>query len=228
MTKTSSPTIELLDPRTLIPYEHNAKKHPDAQIDKLIKSIEKFGWTQPIVVDKDLIIIAGHGRTLAALKMGRALVPVIVRKDLSKAEADALRLADNRVTSTEYDQAAVQAELQRLADELAGGAEGFDLSDLGFDEKEINFTLADLGEIDDSFFVEDVGAAVEKQQEENAAAIEATDDVAAPVGDALGFKRVTIAQSREIRELLGKAEANSGLKGVDALLDALYRAWSTK
>lgn len=228
MTKASVTAIELLDPRTLIPYEANAKKHPDNQIDKLIKSIEKFGWTQPVVVDKDFVIIAGHGRTLAAIKMGREKVPVIVRADLTKAEADALRLADNRVTSTEYDQAAIQAELQRLADELADGAGDFDLSDLGFDEKEINFTLADLGEIDDSFFVEDVGEAVEKQKEENAAAITATDDVAAPVGDALGFKRVTIAQSRALRELVGKAETRTGKTGPDALIEALSLALDSK
>lgn len=221
---TTNHTIELLDPKTLVPYAANAKKHPPEQIKKLIASITKFGWTQPIVTDGDLVIIAGHGRTAAALEMGAAKVPVIVRKDLTKAEADALRLADNRVTSTEYDQAAIQAELQRLADELAGGAESFDLMDLGFDEKEINFTLADLGEIDESFFTEDVSAAVEIQKAENEKAIEATDDVAAPVGDALGFKRVTIAQSREIRDLLGKVESSTGKKGVEALIEALSRA----
>jgi len=221
---TPNHTIELLDPRTLVPYPGNAKKHPAEQIKKLQTSIKKFGWTQPLVVDKDLVIIIGHGRTEAAIGLELAKVPVIVRRDLTKAEADALRLADNRVTSTEYDQAAIQSELQRLADELAGGAEDFDLSDLGFDEKEINFTLADLGEIDESFFTEDVSAAVEVQKAENEKAIEATDDVAAPVGDALGFKRVTIAQSREIRDLLGKVETKTGKKGVDALIDALSHA----
>lgn len=219
----SNHAIELLDPKTLVPYAANAKKHPPEQVKKLIASIRKFGWTQPIVVDKDLVIIAGHGRTLAAIEMGAEKVPVIVRDDLSKAEADALRLADNRVTSTEYDQAAIQAELQRLADELSLGAESFELSDLGFDEKEINFTLADLGDIDESFFVEDVGEAVEQQKTENAKAIEATDDVAAPVGDALGFKRVTIAQSRELRDLMAKAEGATGKKGVEALIAALSR-----
>lgn len=220
----NNPTIELWDVEKLIPYEANAKKHSPQQVADLANLIKKAGWTQPIVVDKDGVIIAGHGRRLAALKLkeeGRlpkGLVPVIVRRDLSKAEADALRLADNRVTSTDYDQALIQEELQRLAQELTGDLQ---IIDLGFDEKELDFALSDLGEIDDSYFVDDVAEAVEQQKRENEKAIEATDDIAAPIGDALGFKRVTIAQSRQIRELMSAAESRTGKKGVDLLIAAL-------
>lgn len=195
--------IKMLPVADLVPFEANAKKHPQEQIDKLAMSIAKFGWTQPIVVDRDLVIIAGHGRRLAALQRGDVLVPVLVRDDLSKLEADALRLADNRVTSTDYDQAMIQEELRRLAAEMEGGA-GFDLSDLGFDAKELSFTLSDLGDMNEDFFADDINEAVADQKKENEATISATDDVAAPVGDALGFKRVTIAQSREISALMGE------------------------
>lgn len=208
-------TIELLDPKSLVPYEANAKKHPDDQIDKLVKSIGKFGWTAPIIVDVDLVIIAGHGRTLAAIKMGLEKVPVIVRRDLTKDEADALRLADNRVASNDYDMDLIQSELMRLNDL------DFDMSTMGFDEKELDFSLADLGDIDESLFVEDIGEAVEKQKEANSQSIQATDDVAAPIGDALGFKRVTVAQSRELRDLMSKVEAKFNLTGVEALTRAL-------
>lgn len=214
--------IEIWDISKIIPYAANAKKHPQEQVIKLANSITKFGWTQPIVVWKNGEIIAGHGRRLAALHLGLAKVPVICRKDLTKAQADALRLADNRVTSTDYDQGAIQEELRRLADELKN--EDFDLTDLGFDEKEIDFTMADLGEIDDSFFVDDVSTAVEKQKTENENAIATTDDTAAPATDAFGFKRVTIAQSREIRNLMAKAESETGLKGADALISILGEA----
>lgn len=214
-----SNAIEIWDIDKITPYGANAKKHPKDQVEKLARAITKFGWTQPIIVWSNGEIIAGHGRRLAALHLGLKKVPVICRSDLSKAEADALRLADNRVTSTEYDQSAIQEELRRLSEELIDT--DLSLTDLGFDEKEINFTMADLGEIDDSFFVDDISGAVETQKAENEDKIAETDDVAAPVGDAIGFKRVTIAQSRELRNLMVKAETSTGLKGPEALISIL-------
>lgn len=210
--------IEIWDIEKIIPYEKNAKIHSDEQVSKLATAILTFGWTQPIVVDVDGIIIAGHGRRLAAIKLGRAKVPVICRRDLTKAQADALRLADNRVTSVEYDMSLIQDELQRLV------ADDIDLTTLGFDAKEIEFSIADLGALDPSMFVEDVSAAVEEQKKETKAAAERIDDTAAPVGDALGFKRVTINESRQLRELMGKIEAKTGKQGVEALLAVLSAA----
>lgn len=210
--------IELREIDQIHPYAANAKKHPQEQVEALANLIKKAGWTQPIVVWKDGTIIAGHGRRLAALHLGLKKVPVIVREDISEAEADALRLADNRVTSTEYDQAAVQVELQRLSTELFGDLQ---ITDLGFTDKEIDFTLGDLGEISDDFFVSDISGAVEEQKRENEKKVEATDDTAAPIGDALGFKRVTIAESRQLRELMARLEQRSGKKGVEALIYVL-------
>lgn len=213
--------LELWNIEDVKPYEGNAKKHPESQIEKLATAITKFGWTQPIILDGTGVIIAGHGRRLAAIRLGLSKVPVIVRRDLTKAEADALRLADNRVTSTEYDQGLIQAELMRLSEELEGE---MTLLDLGFDQKEIDFVLADLGEIDDSLFVDDVAEAVEEQRAEAEKKADDMDEAAAPVVDALGFKRVTIAQSRQIREALSKIEARTGKTGVEALLEALEAA----
>ncbi len=209
--------VEIWDIEKLVPYELNAKKHPEDQVQKLAKSIEKFGWTQPITVWSNGEIIAGHGRRMAALHLGLKKVPVVVRSDLSKAEADALRLADNRVTSTEYDQSMIQDELRRLSDELEDS--DIDLTDIGFDEKELDFSLSDLGEINDDFFTDDINGAVEEQRQENEASIDETDQTAAPVGDALGFKRVTVMQSREIRNYMGQIEAATGETGPEALLE---------
>lgn len=214
----SEHAIEIVDITWLKEYEANAKKHPDDQVEALAKSIQKFGWTSPIIVWKDGTIIAGHGRRKGALKLGLKKVPVIVRRDLTKAQADALRLADNRVAGTEYDQAAIQIELQRLADELDGS---FELSDLGFTDKELDFSLSELGDIDDSLFVDDISGAVETQKEENKAKVEAVDDTAAPVGDALGFKRVTIEESRKLKGLMAAIETRSGKTGVQALIYTL-------
>jgi ParB-like chromosome segregation protein Spo0J len=217
----SEHAIEIVDITWLKEYEANAKRHPDDQVAAVATSIQKFGWTSPIIVWKDGTIIAGHGRRKAALKLGLKKVPVIVRRDLTKAQADALRLADNRVAGTDYDQAAIQIELQRLADELDGT---FELSDLGFTDKELDFSLAELGEISDDLFVDDISGAVETQKEENKAKVEATDDTAAPVGDALGFKRVTIEQSRKLKGLMAGIEMKTGRKGVEALIYVLSDA----
>lgn len=216
-----APKIELWEIDKIKPYAGNAKVHKDSQVDKLATAITTFGWTQPIVVDFEGVIIAGHGRRLAAIKLGLAKVPVIVRLDLTKAEADALRLADNRVTSTDYDQELIQEELQRLSVELG---ESMSLLSLGFDQKEIDFVMADLGDIDDALFIEDVAVAVEEQKAENEQKIQQTDDVAAPVVDALGFKRVTIAQSRAIREAMVRIEAKTGKAGIDAFMEWIEAA----
>jgi ParB-like chromosome segregation protein Spo0J len=209
--------IEVWDVEKLIPYEANAKKHPEEQVRKLAVAIQKFGWTQPIVVWQNGEIIAGHGRRLAAIHLGLKRVPVICRRDLTRAEADALRLADNRVASTDYDQTLIQSELQRLSEELAS----FDiaLTDLGFDQKEIDFSIADLGDMDDSLFVDDVAEAVEQQKEQNEHKVQTTDEIAAPVVDALGFKRVSIAESRLIRDAMIKIETRTGKKGAEAFVE---------
>lgn len=217
--------IEVKPIAFLKPYEANAKKHPPEQVAKIVASITKFGWNQPIITAGDGTIIAGHGRRLAAIELGLKVVPVIVRSDLSKAQADALRLADNRVASNDYDQAAIQIELQRLAEELDGS---FDMSDLGFDQKELDFSLSDLGEINDDFFVGDVNEAVEQQKRENEKKIEATDDIAAPIADAFGFKRVSVAQSRVIRDLVTKIETKTGETGARALITFISSALEAK
>lgn len=219
---TANPSVQIWDIEKLIPYENNAKVHDEEQVSKLAKSIEKFGWTSPISVWKNGEIIGGHGRRLAAIKLGLKKVPVIVRDDLTKAEADALRLADNRVASTEYDSPMIQDELRRLSEELEGA--DFELSDMGFDEKELEFSLSDLGEMNDDFFVDDVSGAVEEQRQENENSVDETDQTAAPIGDALGFKRITIEESREIRNLMSQIQPLSGKEGVEALIWGLKEA----
>jgi ParB-like chromosome segregation protein Spo0J len=214
-----SPVIQLWNPADLVPYPGNAKKHSPEQVASLVKLIEKFGWTQPIIVGGDGAIIAGHGRRLAALQMKMTKVPVIVRDDLSQAEVDALRLADNRVSSNDYDQELLSFEINRLFQES-----GLDLIQaMGFDQKELDFSIIDLGFQNEDFFVEDQNEAVAEQNRQNAESIAETDLGAAPVTDALGFKRVSVAESREIRQLMSAIEGQTGVTGVTALISALRK-----
>jgi hypothetical protein len=212
MTISNDLTVELTDIEKVIPYEKNAKKHSEAQIEVLAGLIRKNGWTQPIVVDGDGEVIAGHGRRLAAIKLGLKKVPVVWRRDLSKAEANALRLSDNRVASTDYDTSLLQEELMAL-DEA-----GIAVEELGFTEQELEFLTGDLTEMDESVFVNDVSEAVETQKEENKSKTDEIDKSQAPIGDCLGFKRVSVEQSRKIREFMTAVEQQTGLKGVDAFM----------
>jgi site-specific DNA-methyltransferase (adenine-specific) len=126
---------------SVIPYANNTKKHPVEQIDKLASMIAEYGHDVPIVVDADNVVIKGHGRLLACKKLGMTTVPVIVRDDLTPAQAKASRIADNKVAESEWDEDLLRLELSEL-DEL-----GFDLDLTGFDD--FDLTLEDESTIDD-------------------------------------------------------------------------------
>lgn len=98
----------------LKPYKNNTKKHSKHQIEQLMKSIDLTkGLKQPIVIDKDNVIIAGHGRCEAAKNLGYKIVPCVVADDLTEDEIKLYRLLDNRYTSTEYD---LSLEFEELKD----------------------------------------------------------------------------------------------------------------
>lgn len=115
-----------------IPYARNPRQLPAAAIEKVAASIAEFGWRQPIVVDADGVIIAGHTRLAAARKLGLDAVPVHVAYDLSPAQAKALRLLDNRCHQEgSWDEELLSLELEDLA-----GLD-IDLALTGFDEDEL-------------------------------------------------------------------------------------------
>ena len=120
------------------PYELNAKIHSEEQVAKIAESIARFGWDQPIVVDKNGVIIKGHGRRLAAIKLGLIEVPVLVRDDLNEEQVKAARLADNRVAIGDIDADLLKLELQSINIEF--------LEEI-FDSKELEFMQADLSEM---------------------------------------------------------------------------------
>ena len=120
----------------LIPYARNARTHSDKQVAEIAASIRAFGWTNPILVDGDNGVIAGHGRLLAARKLGLGTVPVIELAGLSEAERRAYILADNRLAlNAGWDQDLLAAEVADL------DALGVDLSLAGFAESEIGTLL---------------------------------------------------------------------------------------
>ncbi len=109
------------------PYENNPRNNDNA-VSAVAASLKEFGWQQPIVVDKDMVIIAGHTRYKAALSLGMNTVPVLVADKLSPEKANAYRLADNKTGDlATWDFAKLQEELDALEDDE------FDMSPFGFD-----------------------------------------------------------------------------------------------
>lgn len=171
---------------SITPYEGNAKIHDKEQVSKIAKSIKEFGWDTPIVVDKNGVIIKGHGRRLAAISLGFTEVPVVVREDLSEEQVKAARLADNRVAMGDYDSKLLQQEIESLNIDMTGI----------FDNKELDFMTQDIGEMNSDAFIDDIEAEVAEQQLEVEAQIKETAERQVPVTNALGFK--TIAASDEV------------------------------
>lgn len=114
----------------LIPYAANSRTHSDAQVAQIAASIREFGFTNPILINSDKTIIAGHGRLMASRKLGMEEVPAIVLDYLTKAQQKALVIADNQLAlNAGWDIDMLKAEIEDL------NLEDFDLSLLGFDDK---------------------------------------------------------------------------------------------
>lgn len=125
--------IQEIEIEKLIPYARNSRTHSDEQVAQIAASIKEFGWTNPILVDGEAGIIAGHGRLAAARKLGLKKIPVIELSHLSSTQKKALIIADNKLAlNAGWDNDMLALEFEEL--EL----EGFDLALTGFDEKEID------------------------------------------------------------------------------------------
>ena len=120
--------IVWMNPDDLVPYEMNAKLHPASQVEHIANSIKAFGWTQPIVVDENNVVVIGHGRLMAAKELHLDRVPVVCRDDLTEEQINACRLADNKTNESGWDFSKLEEELAQLA------IDGIDMEQFGFDD----------------------------------------------------------------------------------------------
>ena len=126
------PIYKKVETEKLIPYARNSRTHSADQINKIAASIQEFGFLNPIIIDGDNGIIAGHGRVLAAQKLGMGELPVIEAKHLTEAQKRAYVIADNRLAlDAGWDDEMLRVEFDELAD-------------LGFDLTLTGFTLAEV------------------------------------------------------------------------------------
>jgi hypothetical protein len=135
--------FKIWDISKLVPYAKNSRTHSDEQVTEIARSIEQFGMTNPILVDEDHGIVAGHGRLMACLKLGLKEVPVIVLTGLSESQKRAYVIADNRLAEKAgWDFDILAQELTDLQDD------GFDLDLVGFSDVEFDKIIADLNSPD--------------------------------------------------------------------------------
>ena len=116
--------VEYIKTELIKPYKKNAKKHPDEQIRRIAESIKQFGFQQPLVVDKDYVLVIGHGRLAASKKLGIKEVPVVMADSLTDEQINALRLADNKTAESEWDLNLLTESLEEIVN--------IDMSDFGF------------------------------------------------------------------------------------------------
>lgn len=131
-------------PADLIPYAKNSRTHSDMQIAQIASSIKEFGFTQPILLDGENGIIAGHGRWQAAMKLGLEQVPTIDLSHLSDTQKKAYVIADNKIAlNSGWDETLLELEIQDLRDA------GFEIDLLAFDPSELKNADVDYSVLDD-------------------------------------------------------------------------------
>lgn len=118
--------IEHIDPSLLTPHPDNSMKHGEGQITQLVASFEQFGFNGVITIDENNVVLAGHGRRQAAIRMGMSTVPCLRRSGLTEAQKRAYIIADNQIgRNSEWDEDVLSQQLASLAED------GFDLESLG-------------------------------------------------------------------------------------------------
>lgn len=129
--------------KDLKPYKKNAKKHNKEQVEWIANSIKEFGFTQPVIVDKNNEVVAGHGRILGAKKAGLKSVPTVCLEDLTEEQIKAYRLVDNKLNESEWDNDLLQQSLEEIA-EMDMEVFGFTIDSLADEtvevEPEVPFT----------------------------------------------------------------------------------------
>lgn len=130
----------------LIPYKNNARTHSDEQIEKIAKSMKEFGFINPVLVDGDLNVIAGHGRILGAKKLGMKEVPCLFIENLTEEQKRAYIIADNRLAEDAgWDKELLKIELEDLKNM------NFDITLTGFELEDFDFSMDETEVIEDEF-----------------------------------------------------------------------------
>lgn len=199
--------IEVWPIERLVPYSQNARTHSDEQIGQIAASIEEFGFVNPILVDSESGIIAGHGRLLAAQSLGMENVPVVVLDHLTPEQKRAYILADNKLAlNAGWDEQLLVFELTALQ------GEDFDLSLLGWSEDELSALLKDADALNEMPDMSDADREPFQQM-----SFTLHDDQAATVKEAL-------YKAKEMGDFTGSLNENSNGNAL-ARVAELFLSW---
>lgn len=201
--------VEIWNLDEIKPYELNSKKHDERQVAGIANSIERFGWDQPIVVDKDGVIIKGHGRRLAAIKLKLERVPVLIRSDLTEEQVKAARIADNRTAIGDIDTELLRMDLEAInIDDLRGI----------FEDKELDFINADMTEMNMDVFIDDLDGALAAKAQETEEKFEEIAKKRVSLSKAFGFKDIVGSDQIHITHFMAKVEDLTGKENDEALI----------
>lgn len=208
--------VEMWTANRIHPYAKNNKIHSKEDIESTIKSIKQFGLINTLIVDVDGILIAGHKRFQCLLAMGHLEFPVKHAKHLSKDQADAARIADNKTQGSEYDSGFLAEEIARLSQ-----SDEIDLTALGLGEHELGFLTDDLGSMDMGGLAVDLDAEIDAQDAETKSKVDAVDGALTPIAKVFGFKAIPVSAEPLFKRFLAKVEVSTGKTGLDALVEWL-------
>lgn len=135
--------------KNLKPYKKNAKKHSKEQVEQIANSIKEFGFTQPVIIDKNNEVVAGHGRILGAKKVGLKQVPTVCLEELTEEQIKAYRLVDNKLNESEWDYSLLDEELENLTEDIDMGLFGFEFDEIEEEEKKkkVEFEIKEKYEV---------------------------------------------------------------------------------
>lgn len=211
--------VVYLDPHKLVPYTKNVKRHPQSHIDTLKALMIKYGFSKgnAIQVDKNLVIIAGHGRREAACQLDLKEVPVVIRHDLNDDEVKRWRIEENKSVGLDYDVVMMKEELADLLNVV-------DDPLLGFDSKEWDVLTEDLtDDFNTDQVLDDLDEEMEQSQRQHDEAVQKAKTTDIPVTDLLGFKKVPASKQREFAAFMAEIEFRTKKAGLDAFMEFIAR-----
>ena len=184
-----------------VPYPLNSKIHSEENIRALMKSISTQTMFHPILLDKNMVIISGHGRLQACKRLGFTKIRAVIKDKWTDDEVKAARIADNKTASTEYDSSILVKEIKEINPE-----DQRLLDSLGIPEAELNRLLIQPDEVDLSAFTQNLDEEVDRQAKEGERDISKADLKLVSVTNGLGFSKVTAFDSRKIARFVASLQ----------------------
>lgn len=210
--KTKPETTEWVPVAELKPYALNAKKHGPEQVRRIANSIKAHGWRgNPIIVDQNGVILAGHGRRLAAIELGMTHVPV-VRETMTPEQARAFRLSDNRAAEGGLDNDLLKQDLLEMDPGTLALLDGI------FDKKELEFAVDDIMAVNPDVFASSLDTVMDDVSETTEQRIAEAAEKRVSLTKLFGFTTVPGSASVDVTRFIATLQAEEGVDAEEAFI----------